>query len=40
MASNDYGWWYITNGALDRNYTGWASNEYGDWYFVNGVIQL
>ena len=28
-AVNEYGWWYITNGALDLNYTGMAVNEFG-----------
>ena len=37
-ASNDYGWWYMTNGALDWNHTGIEGNEYGCWYVVNGCI--
>ena len=39
-ASNDYGWWYMTNGALDWSYTGMASNEFGWWYKTNGEIYM
>ena len=40
MALNDYGWWYMTNGALDWNYTGMALNDYGWWYITNGALDL
>ena len=39
MAVNEYGWWYMTNGALDFNYTGMAVNEYGWWYMTNGALD-
>ena len=40
MAANDFGWWYITNGALDLSFHGIGSNAYGYWYYNNGVIDF
>ena len=44
---NDYGWWYIRNGALDLTYNGpadnqygTADNEYGTWNVVNGHVEV
>ena len=37
---NDYGWWYIRNGALDLTYNGPADNQYGTWNVVNGHVEV
>jgi hypothetical protein len=37
---NEYGWWYMTNGALDLTYNGTADNEYGTWNVVNGHVEV
>ena len=40
IAANDYGWWYIRNGALDLTYNGPADNQYGTWNVVNGHVEV
>ena len=34
-----YGWWYMTDGVLDLDYTGIAQNTYGWWYMQAGVVD-
>ena len=36
----EYGWWYLTDGEIDWDYTGMACNEYGWWYMNNGALDL
>lgn len=39
LASNDYGWWYVTNGVVDFSYNGSADNEYGSWIVKDGKVS-
>ena len=39
MAEIIYGWWYISNGTVDWNFTGMAQNPYGWWYLTNGGVN-
>ncbi len=36
---NEAGWWYITNGKVDRSVNTVAKNKNGWWYVVNGKVQ-
>ena len=38
LANNEYGWFYVSNGAVDWSYTGQADNIYGTWNVVNGQV--
>ena len=40
VAANEYGWFKITNGKVDFDYTGIAANEYGWWRIVNGAVDF
>lgn len=40
VAQNEYGWWKITYGLVDFNYTGLAQNEYGWWRIENGKVNF
>ena len=35
LAKNEYGWWYVKNGQLDRSYTGLVEKSTGVWVYVN-----
>ena len=39
MLENSAGWWYLTDGEIDRSYEGMAQNEYGWWYIKNGTVD-
>ena len=39
VAANENGWWYITNGAVDWNFTRVGENSSGWWYFNNGCLN-
>ncbi len=36
---NDSGWWYITDGRVDRSYKGLAKNTNGWYYLTNGKVD-
>ena len=40
VAKNANGWWKITNGKVDFNYTGVAKNQNGWWRIVNGKVDF
>ena len=40
VAQNKYGWWYVKDGKVDFDYTGFASNENGWWYLENGQVKF
>ena len=40
VAKNVNGWWKITNGKVDFNYTGVAKNQNGWWRIVNGKVDF
>ncbi len=40
VAQNEYGWWKITYGLVDFNYTGLVQNEYGWWRIENGKVNF
>ncbi len=37
--SNASGWWYITNGRVDRTYNGLAKNKNGWYYLTSGKVN-
>ena len=39
MLENSAGWWYLTDGEMDRSDEGMAQNEYGWWYIKNGTVD-
>lgn len=40
VASNAWGWWKITNGRLDFDFSGLAENAYGWWKITNGQVDF
>ena len=40
VAKNANGWWKITNGKVDFNYTGVAKNQNGWWRIVDGKVDF
>ena len=43
VAPNEYqggSWWYVKNGYLDWNYTGWANNDLGRWWISKGACDF
>ena len=40
VAKNANGWWKITNGKVDFNYTGIAKNQNGWWRIVDGKVDF
>ena len=40
MEHNDDGWWYIKEGKVDFDFTGWASNDAGLWYCEKGKVNF
>ena len=40
MAQNEYGWWEITNGAVDFNFYGISTNIYGSWKMIGGSVDF
>ncbi|MCC8149909.1 MAG: peptidoglycan-binding protein, partial [Lachnospiraceae bacterium] len=38
--ANENGWWYISSGKVNFNFTGIASNKNGTWYVKNGKVQF
>ena len=40
VASNACGWWKITNGRVDFDFSGLAENAYGWWKITNGQVDF
>ena len=40
VAKNSNGWWYISGGKVDFNYTGLGTNNNGTWYIRNGKVDF
>ena len=40
VCANASGWWKITNGKVDFDYTGLAQNAGGWWYIHNGAVDF